>query len=83
MICLTLLDRLLGSAFPPLHKQCSIRQYFSFCIDPASEYLSHAVISICEKGTSDSQLFLAALDTLISIVTDPICQLRMYFTFLL
>ncbi|CAF2961058.1 unnamed protein product [Rotaria sp. Silwood2] len=43
--------------------------------DPAAEYLSHAVILICDKGTNDSQLFLAALDTLISIVTDPICQL--------
>ncbi len=52
-------------------------EYFS--IDSASEYLSHAVILICDKGTNDSQLFLAALDTLISIVTDPICQLRMYF----
>ncbi|CAF3528801.1 unnamed protein product [Adineta steineri] len=38
-------------------------------------YLSHAVILICDKGTNDSHLFLAALDTLISIVTDPICQL--------
>ncbi|CAF0840966.1 unnamed protein product [Rotaria sordida] len=43
--------------------------------DPASEYLSHAVILICDKGTNDSHLFLAALDTLISIVTDPICVL--------
>ena len=46
-------------------------------LDSASEYLSHAVILICDKGTNDSQLFLAALDTLISIVTDPVCQLRM------
>ncbi len=50
---------------------------FSF-VDPTSEYLSHAVILICDKGTNDSQLFLAALDTLISLVTDPMCQLRMY-----
>ena len=50
---------------------------FRFLIVHASEYLSHAVILICDKGTNDSQLFLAALDTLISIVTDPICQLRM------
>ncbi|CAF4265860.1 unnamed protein product, partial [Rotaria sordida] len=39
------------------------------------EYSSHAVLLICEKGTSDSQLFLAALDTLTSFVTDPICQI--------
>jgi hypothetical protein len=39
------------------------------------------VIIICDKGTNDSQLFLTALDTLISIVTDPICQLRMYSSF--
>lgn len=45
-------------------------------LDPASEYASHAVILICEKGTNDSHLFLAALDTLISIVTDPISPLR-------
>ncbi|CAF2041102.1 unnamed protein product [Rotaria magnacalcarata] len=43
--------------------------------DHAAQYLRHAVLSICEKGTNDSQLFLAALDTLISIVTDPICKL--------
>ncbi|CAF0874456.1 unnamed protein product [Adineta ricciae] len=43
--------------------------------DRTSDDLSDAVILICEKGTNDSQLFLAALDTLISIVTDPICQL--------
>ncbi|CAF0816396.1 unnamed protein product [Rotaria sp. Silwood1] len=42
---------------------------------PASEYLSHALILICDKSTNDSQLFLAALDTLISIVTDPMCYL--------
>lgn len=51
----------------------------SISIDPTTEYLSHAVLLICEKGTEDSQLFLAALDTLISFVTDPTCQLRMYF----
>ncbi|UJR09856.1 hypothetical protein I4U23_014078 [Adineta vaga] len=43
--------------------------------DRTSDDLSDAVILICEKGTNDSQLFLAALDTLMSIVTDPICQL--------
>ncbi|CAF1075055.1 unnamed protein product [Adineta steineri] len=43
--------------------------------DPTSDYLSHAVLLICDKGTNDSQLFLAALDTLISLVTDPVCQL--------
>ncbi|CAF4443615.1 unnamed protein product, partial [Adineta steineri] len=42
---------------------------------PTSDYLSHAVLLICDKGTNDSQLFLAALDTLISLVTDPVCQL--------
>jgi hypothetical protein len=36
------------------------------------------VLLICDKGTNDSQLFLVALDTLISFVTDPICHLRMY-----
>ncbi len=51
-----------------------------FVKDAAAEYLSHAVILICDKGTNDSHLFLAALDTLISIVTDPICQLRMNFS---
>jgi len=35
------------------------------------------VLLICDKGTNDSQLFLVALDTLISFVTDPVCQLRM------
>ncbi|CAF5133569.1 unnamed protein product, partial [Rotaria sp. Silwood1] len=39
------------------------------------EYSSHAVLLICDKGTKDSQLFLAALDTLISFVTDPMCQI--------
>ncbi|CAF0784608.1 unnamed protein product [Adineta ricciae] len=43
--------------------------------DPTAGYVSHAVNLICEKGTNDSQLFLAALDTLISIATDPICQI--------
>ncbi|CAF1114250.1 unnamed protein product, partial [Rotaria sordida] len=43
--------------------------------DIPPEYSSHAVLLICEKGTSDSQLFLAALDTLTSFVTDPICQI--------
>ena len=47
-----------------------------FSLDPTAGYVSHAVNLICEKGTNDSQLFLAALDTLISIVTDPICQIR-------
>jgi hypothetical protein len=45
-------------------------------IDIVSEYSSRAIDLICEKGTTDSQLFLAALDTLISFVTDPIFQLR-------
>ena len=53
----------------------------SFRLDFASEYASRAVISICEKGTNDHQLFLAALDTLTSFVTDPICQLRSSFFF--
>ncbi|CAF4489489.1 unnamed protein product, partial [Rotaria sp. Silwood2] len=39
------------------------------------EYSNQAVLLICDKGTNDSQLFLTALDTLISFVTDPICQI--------
>ena len=57
--------------------QLQSRFPIQLALDTASEYLSHAVILICDKGTNDSQLFLAALDTLISIVTDPVCQLRM------
>lgn len=56
-----------------LHSNTSIS---IFSLDPTAGYVSHAVNLICEKGTNDSQLFLAALDTLISIVTDPICQIR-------
>jgi hypothetical protein len=63
---------------PPLR---IARSEFYFIIDPSAVYISHAVILICDKGTNDSHLFLAALDTLISIVTDPICQLRMYFDY--
>lgn len=54
-----------------------LKQFSFFFIDLTTEYLSHAVLLICDKGTNDSQLFLVALDTLISFVTDPICQLRM------
>ena len=39
------------------------------------EDADQAVILICVKGTSDSLLFLSALDTLLSLVTDPMCQL--------
>lgn len=47
----------------------------------SSDYVGHAVILICDKGTNDSHLFLAALDTLISIVTDPLCRIRQSFYF--
>ena len=45
-------------------------------VDIVSEYSSRAIDQICDKGTTDPQLFLAALDTLISFVTDPIFQMR-------
>lgn len=46
-------------------------------IDPGSEFLNHAVVLICDKGTNDTQLFLAALDALVSMITDSMCQLCM------
>lgn len=60
-----------------LKTNLNLNQCFSL-IDPTTEYLSHAILLICDKGTNDSQLFLVALDTLISFVTDPTCQIRMY-----
>jgi hypothetical protein len=57
---------------------CTFSNDSSIVIDPTTEYLSHAILYICDKGINDSQLFLVALDTLISFVTDPTCQLRMY-----
>ena len=37
------------------------------------------MVLICDKGTNDTQLFLAALDALVSIITDSSCQLCMSF----
>lgn len=42
----------------------------------AAEYASNAILLICDKGTNDSQLFLASLDTIISFVTDSTCPIR-------